>query len=732
MPTNEQIARYEGLIQDDFFVDYLQTIYSVAIADFENSSFSVVPCLRRYKDSFSSAGDFFLSILLMDERIVEFCDSIGKVFTKKVQLISYRLCTLTDNSSAFAVYKHKELVESLQTLLLRRITNNNPRFINSFQQYFDYCHNSVAFLYYITVITNSNEVKYPTLGKDKSKHLYNFLIEITKWIDEMVVSSHDLHSSILLCEWSLLGFNEEELLTIKSTFDRIGFFPLYKAISIKVDSFENRDKVIVYYCLNIFRFNQMIEMQDVALQLGLTRERVRQLRNQMIDRLKQIIKDFKAKLTLNDNGYNASSLSELKSIAEREDVSFNDNFIVWVQSLINDNYRLIGNVERLFLKFPPLDGYLCLVPKSLALKFKFDLFINAVEEAISEKRYYEYRMEIEAFVDRLCKSKLDEADFFEVIRECRKILERCYPDHLINNQIIFYANSRKAIPDIIEDVLRENNLPMKAEEISDVINSRYSDMQMTPNKIRANALRNNNVVAVSRKSTYALVDWNDTSKRGGTIREIAIEYLNSLIEPIAPLSNICEYISLFREGIKASNVKANLLAEYSNKFSLYYKDNEIYIGFTDYHYDESFKPQEKRQGRRSFEDSLNRFEKFIVENEHFPFSSGVDSEQIRLSRFYMTAKSNIRRGTITPQEQAEIERIDTMYSQFKSVKDRISWMQQLKNFTTYLTNNDSLPALDSSEYSWYKFNKELYENNMLNDTKRNAFSFLIKIVERMN
>jgi hypothetical protein len=98
----------------------------------------------------------------------------------------------------------------------------------------------------------------------------------------------------------------------------------------------------------------------------------------------------------------------------------------------------------------------------------------------------------------------------------------------------------------------------------------------------------------------------------------------------------------------------------------------------------------------------------------------------------MTAKSNIRRGTITPQEQAEIERIDTMYSQFKSVKDRISWMQQLKNFTTYLTNNDSLPALDSSEFSWYKFNKELYENNMLNDTKRNAFSFLIKIVERMN
>lgn len=89
-------------------------------------------------------------------------------------------------------------------------------------------------------------------------------------------------------------------------------------------------------------------------------------------------------------------------------------------------------------------------------------------------------------------------------------------------------------------------------------------------------------------------------KRGGTIRDLAVEYLNSLFQPIAPLTDICDYIAKFREDVKESSVKANLLAEANNRFSLYYKGDVLHIGFTDTNYGEEYVMQEKRQGRRPF------------------------------------------------------------------------------------------------------------------------------------
>lgn len=731
MQTNEELSRYFELMKDDDFVSFLRFIYPVATADFHINSKDIISNLLEWKNRFQDDREFFLSILTMDSQFSFFCTHNGKVFSNKIEIFADKFRRLASNPCAYSVYLHKDIVDNMAQLLKLRIDSTYPRISNSFEKYFHSCHNSVAILYFRVVLTNEDEAKYPSLGNENSQIMYIILRDMLKWIDEVIASSPDLKSVSMLGKLPLLGFTETQVDILNSFYERIGYFPIFKAISLKIDSLAYRDKEIINYCLNIFQNNQMLEMQDVALRLNLTRERVRQLRNRMIDELRQIVKDFESERILSDFEYNSSTKSEIKSIKEREEVAFNDNFIIWSLSILNCNYQLIGNWERLFFKFPPVEGCLCLVPKSLSSRFNFELFIDAIDNAISEKRYYEYRIEIEAFVDRLCDEKLGKEEDFEVIKECRKILERCYPEHLINNQIVFYVNSRKVLPDIIEDILREINQPMTAETLSEEINKRYPDMCMTPSKIRANALRNNNVIAVSRKSTYALADWNETSKRGGTIRDIALEYLNSLIEPIAPLSNICEFISQFREDIKESSVKANLLAESTNKFSLYYKDNDLFIGLTEYHFDESFKTQLKRQGRRSFEDSLHKLEQFIISNERFPFSSGVDAEEIRLSRFYLITKQKINNGTITPQEQAEIERIESMYGHYKTKKNRASWMQHLENYTAYLTNNNALPPGSSIESSWYMLNKELYDNNMLDDNKQNAFSYLIRIVERM-
>lgn len=331
----------------------------------------------------------------------------------------------------------------------------------------------------------------------------------------------------------------------------------------------------------------------------------------------------------------------------------------------------------------------------------------------------------------MIRKPISEEDFYDILRECRQILQKGYPDNIINSQLYFPANARKAIPFIIEDILRENNRPMTADEICNILNERYPNLDQTPSKVGPNALRNPNIVAVSRSSTYALAEWNATDKRGGTLRELAVEYLNSLLQPIAPLSDICDYISKYREDVKESSVKANLLAESNNRFSIYYKGHVLHIGYTDIDFGDEYRQVEKRQGRRPFKDSIERLEQFIKANERFPYTSGVEGEEARLSRFYSVAKGNQKKGSLEPDELAEIERIDATYGHLRVKKERITWDERLERFVKFITDNDSLPYRSSKEYAWYEENKALYDSGELDPIRRQSFSFLVKIVDRM-
>ena len=154
-------------------------------------------------------------------------------------------------------------------------------------------------------------------------------------------------------------------------------------------------------------------------------------------------------------------------------------------------------------------------------------------------------------------------------------------------------------------------------------------------------------------------------------------------------------------------------------------------------FDEAFVLQEKRHGRRSFKDSVTLLEKFIQDNQRFPYSSGVSPEEIRLNKFLSVCRSNIRKGLLEPDEQAIIERIETEYEQYKGKKERVAkedaipWMDRLESYVTYITINEILPPDASEEALWYKANKALYDSGQLPTDKRIAFTTLMKIVERM-
>jgi len=532
-----------------------------------------------------------------------------------------------------------------------------------------------------------------------------------------------------LYKWA--GFKEESYGILSSYNDKLHHFPFLKGIEQFIEYLPEKEKTIIHHCMNFYTGEDFQDMLVMAEKLGLTRERIRQLQSKIFYDLDKKMHELIQKDMLNGYKYDISSETNIRHIATLEDVPFNDNFIVWVAACANKNYWILGKIKDVFLKYPATGLKINAVDKEIAQYFDFENFFKIIAKMEAEKRFVDFRDDLEVFIRSICNTQIEDEKFFKVIKECRRLLERNYPDNIINSQLFFPANSRKNIPELIEDILRAKGKPMSSEEISEQLNRTFPDLKRTPKKIGPNAIRNPNIVAVSRTSTYALKEWDSIVNRGGTIRNFAEEYLNSLIEPIAPIPDICDYIARFRANVQEISVKTNLLAESSNKFSLYFKGNVQYIGYSNYDFDSSYETKEKRKERRSFEDSINRLEHFIVLNEHFPYITGETEEERRLNRFFGICTLRYQLRQLSPKESQSYEHIVTTYSEFKESKERFSWEKRLENFVSYVTNNNSLPSHNSFDYIWYQVYRQKYENGELDSSKQIAFKTLLRFVDSL-
>ena len=702
---------------------------------------------------------FYQEVLMMDAPSARRVLEIGEVAAREVNRLCEILRRIYSHPRTRMAFDNSDKVELLAPRIDKMLKGEDPRTYHAYQKFMEFCNGSVLNLYLRVIGMPPQRVKLPGLNVKKSQALIEYLKVILQEVDEFI--SHDsiegrvsenANQSIVATSTASnqaqlnlfyrpalhrFDFADKEIVKIVSINERIGHFPLFTAISCLFDRMDERKKKIALKTLNVHFDSQPQDLTEVALCLNISRERVRQLRDGCLKDILKYPGAFNRSGLMDGYGYQVRSEYDFKRIREEEEVFFSNEYISVCISIINPLTHLIGDIRDSLLKPSSPARRLYLVPKDLHEQFRFDKFIESVDDMIKEKRFFPYRDDLETYVRGLLKKELPEDVFYSVVKECRQILLKGYPDNIINSQIFFPANARKTIPNLIEDILREFNRPMTAEEICAQLNERYPDLEQVPSKIGSNALRNGNIVAVSRSGSYSLAEWNYTEKRGGTIREIVEEYLNSLIEPIATLSDICEYVAKYRDNVKESSVKSNLLAESSNKFSLFYKGDVMYIGYSDYTFDESYVLQEKRQGRRSFKDSVTLLEKFIQDNQRFPYSSGVSAEEIRLSRFLGVCKTNIRKGLLEPDEQAAIERIESEYEQYKGKKERVTkedsvpWMDRLEKYVTYITINETLPPANSEEAIWYEDNNKLYLAGQLKEDEAATFSLLVKMVNKM-
>jgi hypothetical protein len=184
-------------------------------------------------------------------------------------------------------------------------------------------------------------------------------------------------------------------------------------------------------------------MGTVAESMSISRERIRQLRYTEYRMLEALPRTLGKHGNVSGEQYLFRSSYDIKIVREIEGVHFSDVYMIFAATRSNSSLELIGNAENALLKTPDNARRLYVVPADVAKIFNFGRFVSNIENMLNEKRYYEYRDDLEFYVRSLIKEPLNEDIIFKIIRECRFILQQGYPEHIINNQLYFPVNSRK-------------------------------------------------------------------------------------------------------------------------------------------------------------------------------------------------------------------------------------------------------------------------------------------------
>lgn len=639
-------------------------------------------------------------------------------------------CKVNDSISKSKSFpQNTEWSNAILSIISSFIATYSIRSQNAIKSFIASCNDNVYQIYEILISPQFNPCNFRNVGKKSIPEIEDFRNRVISVYleyssDECIANLNRVNKVLLFKD---LGISDPESITLIE--NEIGHFPLLTATNQYIDNLPDRERKIVKEYLLISRGAIDRDLDYMATELSLSRERIRQLAKKAIQDIENTVGAWKELLA--DYHYPIFEKNAWLTICEKENVTFTQNFVKWVISLVYEDVHLIGEPISAFKTYHGRVKPLYLIPKHLYDVFYIDNFIEQLKAIVSKKRYEEESLCLREFVYIFFRERV----LFEIADEIEalliKIVENEIDCLLYDGNLIFKANAEKTAPEIIEDIIRANGDVMTLEEIYKAYMQLYPHKQVKLNNIRGNIGQNKNIRPLGRSSKYTLAEWKDGFSRGGTIRDFAYEFIIENPNKIVRLDDLCEYIRQFRDGVENDSVQTNLLAESSGKYGLYIRNGVRYIGLTSIQYDDSYVDFQSNENleRRSTKQSFTLLENFIVEHKRFPFSSGSDDES-RLYRFWYNQTKYNNHGYLDDEHRQIYEYLNTKYDAYKVSRSDYIWYKiyiELKS----MVENKSFGRLKQSHNSWMMNNVELYKNKQLAEWQQSLFKELLFLIENI-
>lgn len=546
-------------------------------------------------------------------------------------------------------------------------------------------------------------------GKKTEKELNRFRTEIISFLTTS--SPEEIEHQINFQKYKkTLSLPDEIICNIIKLREDFGYFPLFYVIQQYIDNMPYRDNRILYGMLDIYNGQSLQNQLKVGEKINLTGERVRQLRNKILKQLQ----DFILSLGIIEDLTHYSP-DKIDDINYKEGTNFQDNFIYWTISLCNTEWIIIGDIEDVFFNPHGRQINLNIVPASLVESYDFHAFIAGFNDVYLEKRTVCSELNLQLFCLNFFKNNIRIALLDDIIHECKKIILRLYDCFFRGDIIVMDSNAYRGLPEIAEEIIRENGSPMTAEEIYIVLLQKYPNQKCkSANSLAGNIRNNANVLPMGKSRTFTLKEWDIGTKRGGTIREFAEEYILMQPHRIASLEKIGSYVRQHRKSSTDANIQTNLMAEASGKFVLFTKNNSKYIGLKGNEYDRSYIPTKTSKNTiRSFTTSKKLFKDFIERYGRFPLTQGDEGEK-RLRRFWSNTIYKYRKGMASIEEIKFVEYIQDAFPNHDISANEYKWRERHKSICETLTKYGK-KALNSNEQMWCYNYLKLLEKGQLKD-----------------
>jgi hypothetical protein len=403
--------------------------------------------------------------------------------------------------------------------------------------------------------------------------------------------------------------NENELIALRNRFfiektfsistipnvilESQSIFSLVDFLISKDAIFEKNENIIFKKAFKIFNDQPELTLDDIAEEINISRERVRQIRKNIIENLlsnlqfvRNIEDDLYQKYGIDQNQHLIKIDYDLnEQINQDNKTNFStefNTFLIYVY--ISDKFSLVGEIEDVLQPkyFNSRDRHnwdnFYLVKNQLFNEFDFNNFADDIDKRINVRNEKTYSFHFTSYLHNFIKVE-DNSIISMVFPLAERIINQEF-DLIIdlNDNIVFKRNTVKQVPEYAIEALEKLGIPSKIEDIYKLIDEDYPEITKSPEALRGSLQRTPEIIYFGRSSTYGLKKWESEKEgvKGGTIKDIILEYLQENNNPIHILELLSQ-VHKYREKTNAKNIIANLKLDPQKKFIIF---NQNFIGLS--------------------------------------------------------------------------------------------------------------------------------------------------------
>lgn len=413
----------------------------------------------------------------------------------------------------------------------------------------------------------------------------DFMIEVSQSNDEKQLIS--LKNNFLIQRTYSISKIPSEILESESIFLLTDFLLNNNAL------FDKTHTIIVKQAFKIYQNQKELTLDDIADEVNLTRERVRQIRKICLDDLFNklvFIQNFNDDLFQKYNidiNYDQIEINAnvVDIINTANKTNFSQEFITYILfTYLRDRFSLIGNIEDVMQPkyFNARNRHnwnsFYLVEKDLVAEIDFIAFANDIDNRISERIEESYSFGFKSYLSQFLKNnKIEILDLVFPIAE--NIINAEFELYLdLDENISFRRNTYRQVPEYIIEALVDLGRPSKLNEIYLWINSKYPEVTKSEDALRGSCQRSKEIIYFGRSSTFGLKKWEKSKEniKGGTIKDIITEQLEKSNNPLH-IAEILDEVHKYRETTNERNIITNLKSDPYNSFIIF---NQKFIGLS--------------------------------------------------------------------------------------------------------------------------------------------------------